>query len=213
MKKMIMLLTCWLGLLSGAAVFVGCSESGDASQSTTGKDGGDSGVDQVVAELCPGACAALLRCEGTVDVPACESQCAKEVTGSGYLIEHLARRVFTEIRDAEAGTECMYIQSLQPWGDWLEHKHDPDKYPLPIDNSDADVLESCVQVMFACEADESARWETHCFTNYYRYNRALRDDITKCFGSDYACMDKQLCISQKQIPQAPWIAGVPPLPF
>ena len=177
---------------------------GTSDSGSTGSDAGtEPDSDDTVAQVCPGACATVLTCWAELDVPACELQCERELTGTGHLIPEVARPVFEAIRDAESDPSCVYSRGYAPWQPWMGIGNTP--FP-PVD--DAERLDKCVRKMRAC--DGPGAYEEHCFIYYYRYNEPYQSEMNACLdvGPDECGVTP--CLGALAPEGDPWIAGLPP---
>lgn len=186
----------------------GTSPQGGASSGGAGSsgEGGQPGYDPT--SLCPQACAALLACNDAFDAPACEAQCTKELTGTGFLIPEMANDYFSFIRDAPSSTyQCSFLNTDFLWTKtWSAGIATLAKYDSL---KEQELIAQCTAVQVKCDGEtQQIVHKSHCVLYYYIYNTPTRDEIKNCLAGK--CIDLQYCIGNNQLSTRPWLAGGPP---
>jgi hypothetical protein len=176
----------------------GCSNTGDTSESPPPADGGiEAQVNPDIQAVCPGACETVRACEPTVDIAACETQCAKELSGDGYLIPYVALPVFKEIRDT-SDYPCPMVYNT--------HAFQKVAGEIPTDLA---LMDRCRNEMVRFSSEEPVAYTELCFYGFYRYNTWLRDEILPCFSPSVEGKDLKGCMLDKGPTDNLWIAGAP----
>lgn len=176
------------------------SNSGEVSSPDAGTE--DAPVtpepNPLIDKLCPGACAAAAECHEAVGVAACLEQCAKEITGEGYLIPEVAVQLFEFINEDKSEDElkCSRMKEftywrLRPWEEGAE-----------IEMKDPAALEPCIERMDLCLSPGEN--EAGCWLRYYRYNHPYRAPILECLEAPCSPTWRD-CIREHQPQGQPWL--------
>ena len=175
------------------------ADTGDA-ESNDAPDSNVANEDPLVGQLCPGACAAAVEWDDRVQLAACLEQCAKEVTGDGYLIPEVAIQFFAFINadTNEDGQRCWRIKTF---GDWQQSPWLPGGVEIEMEGPAAN--EICVERYGFCHDRDNV--ENVCWRIYYRYNHPLREKIRECLMAP--CSPTwRFCIDDLQPEGQPWLA-------
>lgn len=193
-------------LFAGAAC-----KSADTTPATTGP-GTDSGIDPDAAglapELCPAACATVKTCDSSLEQGACEAQCAKELAGTGYLIQEVAVEYFQLLHDNPSDPQCYYTN----FGPWRVNVLHPEAFTIHV--NELAVLNECVDVEVPCVNLPRQTLESGCFLGFYRFTEQQRSKVRACFThtvSAATCSAMSDCFCNTTIPGSPWVT-LPPVP-
>ncbi len=182
----------WLPAVAALFGLLGCSGQGHS--------GGDTG--HKVDPLCAKACDTVRTCDAAADLQACQTQCDKELGGTGYLIPEVAKAYFEQFAAAGDDTKCYYSRGGYAWFKWT-------KDPGAVDAlAEQDLMTTCRKdlrdLLGGASADD---YRADCFMSYYRYNQDRRQAIETCLSmSDPAQSDA--CTIDKQPKGHPWLAGI-----
>ena len=185
-------------------VSAGCSEtSSSPPPSQTNDAATDVAIDPNVERVCPGACETVRTCVAETDVNACEAQCAKELTGTGYLIPYLALPFFESLRDTKPQYACVHLDGNDTW----------EKMHWEV-TKDKDQFEECRAAMIRYYGgDDNEGFSHYCYEGFYILNQPIRDTIRPCFATSVPANEIRTCVESHDPRQRgappPWIAGVP----
>lgn len=193
------LLTLTIALLSG------CGSSDERPDApAAGGTGGTAGAPAVVPQVCKDACVTVLDCNAEADIPACEAQCSLEVSGQGYLIQHVAEKYFDLVANAETergiNSKCLYLSGLT-WWHWKDHPKEINALP------EQDVMLECRQHLDACVTPIDDGWRWTCFRDHYRYNTDTRAKVRECFSAPCAMGEPFKCMKANRPEGSPWLVG------
>jgi hypothetical protein len=167
---------------------------------------GGNGVDAgLAAEICPKACATAKSCMQArlADVSACETQCAAEISGAGYLIPEIAVQFFEALHDHDADPDCTWTL----FGAWRLDPLHPESFHLDLD--EPALITECADSLHACYELPVPETQEACFLEYYRYNAVTRASIHDCWTEPCFTQDGNVradCLCAKQAIGQPWIA-------
>jgi hypothetical protein len=180
-------------LLAASLLGASCQSEGSSTESAA------PATDPLVQELCPAACLTVQSCApSTLELPACEAQCAMELGGTGYLIPEIARKYFQVLHDQQADPECYYTAMFM----WEMNPADPGAYDAPVD--DLVTFNECVSMGQACIGGPLGYTEHGCFFSYYRYNVAYREAIRQCWDLCPSLPSDCVCAKQPSAGK-PWV--------
>jgi hypothetical protein len=193
-------LACVLTLVAAASAVVAACDG----QSTVVEDSSPGGT-TLAAELCPASCAVVRTCSASLDVGACEAQCALELGGGGYLSAEIALKYFRILHDQAEDPDCHYTKMVM----WEMDVLDQASYVPPVE--DWSVLQACVTRASACSGVTSGPAEEACFFSFYRFNDGTRDAVRQCFLGSCSGYGDCVCAAQPSS-GSPWVAIPAPPP-
>jgi hypothetical protein len=189
-------------ILALSTIF-GCSTSSPASTAD------DAGVSAETAALCASACTVAKTCAPALEETACQTQCAKEVAGKGYLHVDFAKEFMTKLAAAKTDDACGISRSMNIWSS-----------PPSLD---APGVKECIAYATKCDSTSAP---LDCTRYYYVWNEATRSKVAECFSVAIppgtppcsvtdACFAKKLGETAWSAGGAPWLAipctpGAPP---
>lgn len=169
-------------------------QAGNGGSAPSAGFGGESGQGGAIYDtsVCPEACGRLASCEvSVVDIPVCEAQCKKELTGEGFLIPEMGNDFFVSLKNAEPGQECSFLVGYY-WDKWSPSSAPKGKYDKLLEQ---DVLMECHDALSNCDkATPSSDYKAQCIIMYYRYRKEKRQEIKPCF--DLKCPAPESCVTQ-----------------
>lgn len=196
-----------LPLLFAGTLAAACDDVQTVSD-VDGGGGASTSAGPDYSDLCRGACAAAETCLPELDVQACETQCAVEMAGGGYLMQEAAKDYFGFLDAAGSDEDCA--------GTNLH------RYFAPVDGSaftipceEPEVMSECVGQLLDCDPNQDhGMVEQGCYLSFYRWNAQRRADVRLCW--DVPCQDLEYfrtkCVCQKQPGGRPWFGQGPPEP-
>ncbi len=180
-------------LLLAALALAACSKSG-GSNSPAGS-GGSGGTSSLAQQLCPDACKTVKTCYAGLDTAACEAQCGKELTGSGYFIPEFAKEYFEKLKDVGTDPQCK-VTNLDAWQLGPGQSYDAGIM------DDPSVVTPCVDNATTCTGQKPQ--DDLCFLGYYVYNSQYRAEFKACY--DKGCAIEGSCLCDAAVPWRAWVA-------
>lgn len=174
-----------------------------ASGGNAGNSGGEGGQGSDLAKLCADSCGLLKDCPNA-DMLGCETQCLKEVTGTGYLIPEIALDFFKTLGEPPQNIDPEYKEGRRCyWGESYWIKWSPASAPKGKYTTlqEQDVLNECANKFLQCDGETSkADHQASCLTDYYRYNVDRREKIKPCFA--LTCLDVHICVNSYRLSES-----------
>ena len=187
-------------LTAAGLILLACSDTGRSDGTMTPIDSGavEAEASVLAQEICPAACAAAQKCSGKIELAACESQCAVELSGGGYLALEIAEPYFKHLAEVKDDTGCQATDD-GPWPFTWAH---PEEFVLP-DVGSPEVVAECTKALAPCVENASAA-QPVCFRDYYWFNFDIRSKMKSCFA--LPCEELRQCRCEQAIAGMPWVA-------